>query len=91
MHANVKQYEIRAEENYAPQPQIESASLPTILYCVTIIQAEIHQFMHKHNFGLTLKLQSAAVTLNIRSRSSRSDNSFLSPKNVNSFLCDPEY
>ena len=33
-----------------PQPQIESASMPTILYCVTMIQAEIHQFMHKHNF-----------------------------------------
>ena len=51
MRANVKQYEIRAEESYAPQPQIESASMPTILYCVTMLQAEIHQFMHKHNFG----------------------------------------
>ena len=26
--------------------------------------------MHKHNFGQTLKLQSAVITLNIRSRSS---------------------
>ena len=26
-----------------PQPQIESTSILTALYCVTIIQAEIHQ------------------------------------------------
>ena len=52
MRANVKQYEIKAEENYARNhAQIESASMPTVLYCVTMIQAEIHQFVHKHNFG----------------------------------------
>ena len=28
--------------------------------------------MHKHNFGQTLKLQSAVVTMGIRSRSSKS-------------------
>ena len=50
-----------SEENYVPQPQIES-----ILYCVPMIQAEIHQYMRKHNFGQTLKLQIAMGTLNIR-------------------------
>ena len=29
--------------------------------------------MHKHNFGQTLKLQSAVVTVNIRSRSLKSN------------------
>ena len=32
------------EENYAPQPQIESASMLTDLYCVTMIHAEIQLF-----------------------------------------------
>ena len=36
--------------------------------------------MHKHNFGRTLKLESAVVTLDIRSRSSKSN--FLTPNNV---------
>ena len=38
--------------------------------------------MHKHNFGQTLKLQSAVVTVNIRSRLLNLINSFLSPNNV---------
>ena len=37
--------------------------------------------MHKHNFGQTLKLQSAVVTVNIRSRPLKS-NYFLSKNNV---------
>ena len=37
--------------------------------------------MHKHNFGQTLKLQSAGVTMNIRSRSLNLINLFLSPNN----------
>ena len=32
--------------------------------------------MHKHNFGQTLKLQSAVVTVNIRSRSLKSNQLF---------------
>ena len=36
--------------------------------------------MHKHNSGQTLELQSAVVTLDIRSRSSKSN--FLTPNNV---------
>ena len=40
--------------------------------------------MHKHNFGPTLKLKSAVVTLVIRSRSSKSN--FLSPNNVSMHL-----
>ena len=53
-------YKIKAvfsEEIYVPQPQIESASMLTALYCVTKIQAEIHnqKSMHKHNFALPLK------------------------------------
>ena len=36
--------------------------------------------MHKHNFGQTLKLPSSVVTLDIRSRSSKSN--FLTPNNV---------
>ena len=38
--------------------------------------------MHKHNFGQTLKLQSAVATIDIRSRSSI--HSFLTPS---MFLC----
>ena len=38
--------------------------------------------MHKHNFGPTLKLQSAVVNVNIRSRSLKSKYVFLSPNNV---------
>ena len=57
----------------SPQPQFESASMHTALYCVTMI----HQLYEGractiHNFGQTLKLQSAVVTVNIRSRSSKS-------------------
>ena len=37
--------------------------------------------MYKHNFGQTFNLQSAVVTVNIRSRLLKS-NSFLSPNNV---------
>ena len=63
-----------AAENYVPQPQIESSRLLT-LYCVTMIQAKIYQIisresMSKHNFGQTLNLKSAVVTLN-RSGSSK--------------------
>ena len=72
-----------SEENYAPhrpKPQIESAIMLIKIiisyHCVTIIQKKewlkfINYFkesMHKHNFGQNLKLQSAVVTLNIRSR-----------------------
>ena len=32
--------------------------------------------MHRHNFGQTLKLQSAVVTVNIRSRSLKSNDLF---------------
>ena len=42
----------------SPKPQIETASMLTALYCVTMIQAEIHQLFqgracNKHNFGQT--------------------------------------
>ena len=52
--------------------------LQSALYCVTMIQAEINQYFNfkgdheKHNLGKILKLKSAVVTLNIRSRSSKS-------------------
>ena len=39
--------------------------------------------MHKHNYGRTLKLQSAVVTLDIRSRSPKSN--FLTPNNVSMY------
>ena len=39
-----------------------------------------------HNFGQTLKLQSAVVTVNIRSRSLNLINSFMSPNNT-MYLC----
>ena len=53
MHANVRQYEIKAEENYARNhAQNESASMPTVLYCVTMIQ--IHaQTQFWVNFEIT--------------------------------------
>ena len=70
-----------SEENNVPQSQIES----TALYCVTIIQAEIHQLFQGRacsNIILVkiLKLQSAVVTLDIRPRSSKSN--FLTPNKV---------
>ena len=40
--------------------------------------------MHKHNFGRTLKLQIAVVTLDIRSRSSKSN--FLTQNNVSMLI-----
>ena len=38
--------------------------------------------MHKHNFGHTLKLQRAVVTLNIRSRSLKSNSLFSVSKQI---------
>ena len=38
--------------------------------------------MHKHNFGQTLILQSAVVTLNIRSRSFKSNSLFFVSKQI---------
>ena len=78
---NLKQCFQRKMVYMFPQPQIESASMPTATYCVTMIQAEIHQLFQRractNNFGQTLKLQSSVVTrvvtLNIRSRSSKSN------------------
>ena len=51
----------------SPQHQFESASMLTALYCVIMI----HQLFQER--GQTLKLQSAVVTVNIRSRSLKSN------------------
>ena len=59
-----------SEEIYVPQPKFESVSMLSALYCVTKIhQLLLRENMHKHYFGQTLKLQSAVVTVNLRSRS----------------------
>ena len=65
-----------SEENYdVPKAtNSESASMLTALYCVTKIQAEIHQLFQgkacTNTILVTFKLQSGVVTLNIlRSRS----------------------
>ena len=55
------------------QPQNELASMLTALYCVTTIQAEIHQLLQGRACTKALKLQNAIVTVNIRSRSSKSN------------------
>ena len=75
-----------SEENYVPPTAIWACKHFTALNCVTILQAEISSIisresycMHKHNFGQTLKLQSDVVTLNIRSRSSKSNQFFSVP------------
>ena len=47
----------------SPQPKIESASFLTAPYCLIMIQAVSRESKHKHNFGQTLKLQSAVVIL----------------------------
>ena len=58
----------------SPQPQFESASMLTALYCVTMIHQLFHrESMYKHNFGQTLKLQSGVATVNIRSKSLKSN------------------
>ena len=49
----------------SPQPQIV-AEINQSFYGRTL---NVNCEFHKHNFGQTLKLQSAVVTLNIRSRS----------------------
>ena len=49
-----------------PQRQIESASMLTALYCVTMIQAEIHQLFQK-------KITKCCGYLPIWSRSSKSN------------------
>ena len=43
--------------------------------------------MHKHNFGQTLKLQSAVVTVNIRSRSLKSNKVFSVSKQYTYNVC----
>ena len=71
----------------SPQSQFESASMLTALYCVTCNDPSIisRESMHKHNFGQTLKLQSAVVNVNIWSRSLKLINSFLSLNNVSMY------
>ena len=72
------------KKTMSPELQIESSSMLTALYCVTGWNPSniLRESMHKHNFGQTLKIQSAVVTLNIRSRSSKSYLLFLSANNV---------
>ena len=58
----------------SPQLQFELASMLTALYSVTMI----HQLFQgricgQTQFGQTLKLQSAVVTMNIRTRSLKSN------------------
>ena len=68
----------------SPGPEIESASmlfLISLLLCHndTIYKEWLKSIiissdsMRKHNYGQNLKLQSPVVTLNIRSRSPKSD------------------
>ena len=64
----------------SPQPKMESASFLAALYCLIMIQAVSRESKHKHNFGQTLKLQSAVVTLNISSRSSKYNKLFSATK-----------
>ena len=67
----------------SPQPQFESVSMLTVLYCVTKIhQLLLRENMHKHYFGQTLKLQSAVVTVNIRFMSLESKVLFSVSNNV---------
>ena len=65
-----------SEENYAPIPQFELASMLTALYCVTM------SIKHAQTqFRQTLKLQSAVVTVNIKSMSFKCIHSFLLSQN----------
>ena len=57
----------------------------TALYCLIMIQAVSRESKHKHIFGQTLKLQSAVVTLNISSRSSKYNKLFSASKTM--YLC----
>ena len=69
----------------SPQLQFESASMLTFyssLLCHNDPSIISRESMHKHNFGQALKLQGAVGTVNIRSRSLKIINSFLSPNNV---------
>ena len=65
-----------SEENFVPKLQFESVNMLTALYCVTMIhQLLLWESMHRH-FGQTLKSQCAVVTVNIRSRSLKSNEFF---------------
>ena len=72
-----------SEENYVPQT---ANWVGTHAYCSLLCHNDTgwnqsiiwRESMHKHNFGQTLKIQSAVVTLNIRSRSLISNSLFLS-------------
>ena len=72
-----------SEENYVPQTANWVDKRNSALYCVIMIQAEIHQLFKGRACTNTIlfKIQSAVVTLNMRSRSLKS-NSFLSANNV---------
>ena len=59
-----------SEGNYVPPTAIGvSKHAYCSLLCHNVPSIISRESMHKHNFGQTLKLQSAVATVNIRSRS----------------------
>ena len=70
-------------ENYALPTAIGVGKLAyCLLLCHNAPSIILRESMHKHTFGQTLKLHSAVVTVNIRSRSLNRIHSFLSPNKL---------
>ena len=72
-----------SEENYALPTAIGVGKLAyCLLLCHNVPSIILRESMHKHTFGQTLKLHSAVVTVNIRSRSLNLIHSVLSPNKL---------
>ena len=72
-----------SEENYVPPTAIGVGKHPYCsLLCHNVPSIISRESMHKHNFGQTLKLQGAVNTVNIRSRSLKSNSLFSVSKQI---------
>ena len=72
-----------SEENYVPRTTIGVGKHTFCsLLCHNVPSIISRESMHKHNFGQTLKLQSAVVTVNIRSKSLKSSSLFSVSKQI---------
>ena len=71
-----------SEENYVSHNRNRSQQACLLLFIVSQCSIISRESMHKHNFGQTLKLQSAVGTVNIRSRSLKSNSLFSASKQI---------
>ena len=80
---NLKQIKaVFSEENYVLPTAIVGKHAYCSLLCHNAPSIISRESMHKHNFGQTLKLQSAVFTVNIRSMSLKSYSLFSVSKQI---------